>query len=380
MSVVPLLWREIQHRKLNFAAALLAVVAAVAVCVAVVTLCDASQRETTRLMRNLGFNVLIVPKNVNMADFWSEDFAREEMPEEYVHRLAQSRDMSVRHLVARLQKKIEWRGRVVLLTGILPEVPMAHGPQKDPMGLDLPRGTAYVGYQLARVLRIKAGDTIEIGGKALRVTRLLDEKGGKDDIRIYAHLHDVQEILGKPGWINEIEALGCLCAGGDGIERIRAELARALPDTQVTEFESIARARSETRFMVERYAAFLIPTVLVACGLWVFLLALSNVRERRVEIGLLRSLGVRSGSIAGLFLGKAALVGLLGALVGYGLGTWVALHFGPRIFPVTAKSFAPLPALLGWALLVAPLLCIVASYLPAMLAVTQDPAEVLREE
>lgn len=380
MSVVPLLWREIQHRKLNFISALFAVVVAVAVCVAIVTLCDASQRETTRLMRNLGFNVLIVPKNVNMTDFWSQDFAEEEMPEEYVHRLAQSRNMSIRHLVARLQKRIEWRGRTVLLTGILPEVPMVHGPQKDPMGLDLPRGTAYVGYQLARALGIKAGDTIEIGAKTLSVTRLLEEKGGKDDIRIYAHLHDVQEILGKPGRINEIEALGCLCAGGTRIERIRADVARALPDTQVTEFESIARARSETRFMVERYAGFLIPTVLVACGLWVFLLALGNVRERRVEIGLLRSLGVGSLSIAGLFLGKAALVGLLGAAVGYGLGTWMALHYGPRIFPVTAKGFAALPALLGWALLVAPLLCIVASYLPAMLAVVQDPAEVLREE
>ena len=55
--------------------AVIAVVVAVALSVAIVTICDASRRETIHLMRNLGFNLLIVPKHTDMADFWSEDFA-----------------------------------------------------------------------------------------------------------------------------------------------------------------------------------------------------------------------------------------------------------------------------------------------------------------
>ncbi|MCD6351059.1 MAG: ABC transporter permease [Armatimonadetes bacterium] len=380
MSVLATLWREIQYRKINFLSAVLAVVVAVAVYVAVATMCDASRRETIRLMRDLGFNLLIVPKSQDMAEFWAQDYATEEMPEDYVFKLATSGVMTVRHLVARLQQKIQWQGRTVLLTGILPEVSMLGRQRKTPMGLTLARGEAFVGYEIARALGIKKGQTIEIGGKKFKVTRVLKQKGSKDDIRLWAHLHDVQEILGKPGRINEIEALGCLCFGAQDVDRIRADVAKALPDTQVTEFESIARARARTRRMVEKYASFLLPVVLFASGLWVFLLALGNVRERRGEIGILRALGVSSFTIAVLFLLKAAMMGVLGALLGFAAGTELALYFGPRIFTITAKQVDMLPNVLLWCLIAAPVLTMLASYGPAMLAVLQDPAAVLREE
>ena len=379
MSVLRLLLREIQHRKLNFLSAVIAIMVAVTLFVAMMTVSDASQRETVRLMRNLGFNLLIVPMDTDMADFWSEDFAREEMPEEYVHRLAESNIMTVRHLVARLQKKIEWQGRKILLTGILPEVPMAHRTQKTPMGLTVRPGTAYVGCELARSMNIQVGETITVGDKQLTVERCLDKKGSKDDIRIYADLHDVQEILGKPGRINEIEALGCLCKGMR-LPQIREDIARVLPETNVTEFQSIAVARAETRAMVEKYAAFVIPVVVLVAAIWIGLLALSNVRERRVEIGVFRATGIGSARIAELFLGKAVLVGLVGAALGFAVGTGLALHFGPRMFPLTAESIAPQSSLLWWVLLGAPFLCVIASYLPAVSAILQDPAEVLREE
>jgi ABC-type lipoprotein release transport system permease subunit len=379
MLILRLLFREVQYRTLNFLLGLIAVVAAVGLFVSVLTLCDASNRETTRLMRDLGFNVLIVPQGTDMADFWSQDFAKEEMPEEYVHRLAQTRELSIRHLIARLQKKIDWRGRKILLTGILPEVPTLHKDDKAPMGLTIPRGQVYVGFELARSMNLKEGEALELGGRRFVVNKCLGEKGSKDDIRIYGHLHDVQAVLGKPGRINEIEALSCQCEG-ERLPRIRQEIARALPDTQVTEFRSIAVARAEQREMVEKYTAFLSPAVLLVGALWVGLLAWSNVRERRGEIGLWRALGVGSGPIAALFIGKAVVLGLVGAGLGFALGTWLALHVGPQVFPLTAPKIAPLFPLLGWSLVAAPLVCAVASYLPALAAVAQDPAEVLREE
>jgi putative ABC transport system permease protein len=379
MSVVRLLVREIQHRKLNFLLGLVTVVSAVALFVAILTMCDASERETTRLMRDLGFNVLILPEATDMADFWSEDFAKEEMPEEYVHRLAQSDTITIRHLVARLQKKINWRNRSVLLTGILPEVHMSHLPEKPPMGVTIPRGKVYVGYELVRSMGLKTGDSIEVGGKSFVIDKCLIEKGSKDDIRIYGQLHDVQEILGKPGAINEIEALSCRCEG-ERLPRIRADLAEALPGTQVIEFRSQAVARAETRQMVEQYSAFIIPAVLIVAAVWIALLTLSNVRQRRTEIGILRAMGVGSGRIAGLFLGKAVVIGLLGAGLGFVVGTAMAREFGPNIFPLTANKIAPMYSLLYWSVLGAPLLCALASYLPTIVAITQDPAAVLREE
>lgn len=381
MSILRVLLREIQYRKLNFLSAMVAVMVAVALFVGVITVSDASRRETKRLMRDLGFNLLILAEDTDMAGFWSRGYAEEELPEEYVTRLDNLGAMTIRHLVARLQQEIEWRGRKILLTGVIPERRARKGAA---MGLNIPRGQAYVGFALSRAMNIKVGETITVGDKQLTIKRCLPEKGNKDDIRLYAHLHDVQEILGKPGRINEIEALGCLCFGGRQLARIREDVAKALPDTQVTEFKSIAVARAETRAVMDKYAAFVIPVVFLGSVIWVGLLALGNVRERRGEIGIFRAMGVDSGRIAVLFLGKAVILGLTGAGLGFGLGLGLAQQLGPHIFPFTFNNIAWgstswLP-LLRWSLAIGPLLCVVASYLPTVLAVAQDPAEVLKEE
>jgi len=373
------MWREILHRKPAFVAATLAVALALALAVSVVTLCEASKRETIRLMRNMGFNVLIVPQGVDMADFWSEDFARKEMPEEYVRRLGQTPGLHIQHLVARLQKRVEWRGRKILLTGILPEVQPTYMEKKSPMGPAIPPGQVYLGHELWQSAALEEGDQVEVGGRAFTVARCLPEDGSKNDIRIFAHLHDVQDVLGKPGAINEIEALSCQCQG-DRLATIRADLAWALPGTQVTETRSRAVAREETRQMVARYASLTIPAVVLVCAVLVGVLALLNVRERRVEIGILRASGVGPASIGALFLGKAAVTGLIGAALGFALGTCAAVQYGPDVFPLTARQIQPDYALLLWALAGCPAVCVLAAYLPALEAILQDPAPVLAQE
>ena len=370
-----MLLREMAHRKLNFLLGLISVAAAVALFVGVLTMSDASQRETTRLMRDMGFNILIVPKDADMFQFLGEEFADEEMPEEYVDRLATSKRILVRHIVAMLQQKITWRGRKILLKGVLREAK----EKGAPMGYNIPRGKVCVGFRVAQSFGIKEGDTVNILGKEFIVERCLQESGSRDDIRIYGHLHDVQEVLGKAGRINAIEALGCRCEGSR-LATIRESIASTLPDTAVTELRSIAEARDKTRKMVEKYAAFIIPTVFLVCAAWVGLLSLSNVRERRQEIGILRALGFGSGRIALLFLGRAILLGLIGAVVGFALGTGLALQFGPAIFRLTAQKISPAFPLLVWSAVGSPALCALASYLPAIVAITQDPAVILRGE
>jgi len=378
MSTFRLITKELRHRVLNFLLGLLAISAAVALFIALLTMGRASEREAVRLMRDMGFNLRILPRDTEMEDFWATDFAANEMPEEYVYRLASEPGLAVNHLVATLQKKVTWRDRQVLMTGILPEV-QPPGMPKSPMGFTIEPGTVYVGYELARGLGLSSSDEIELFGKRFTIARCLAESGSKDDIRIYGHLHDIQQVLGKPGKINEIKALHCLCNGGD-LATLRDNLARSFPDTQVVEFRSIALARAETRRMVEKYAAFIMPAVMVVCAAWVGVLAMINVRERRHEIGIMRALGFGSGRIASLFLGKAVLIGILGAGVGFAVGTGLALRFGPGIFKVTAQGISPLYGLLWWSVIAAPAFAALASFLPTVVAVTQDPAVTLIEE
>ena len=121
-----------------------------------------------------------------------------------------------------------------------------------------------------------------------------------------------------PGVVNEIQALECYCAdvGVDNLARLRAELESIVPEGQVLRMDAMAETREKQRRMSEDYFAMLLPWVLAACAGIVALLTAINVRERRAEIGILRALGHGSGRIAGLFLGKAAFIGIDGALVG----------------------------------------------------------------
>ncbi|MCL5019637.1 MAG: hypothetical protein M1426_04060 [Patescibacteria group bacterium] len=66
MSTFHLILREILHRKLNFLMSVLAIVTAVTFFVTFFPTGDASKRETTRLMRDIGFNLRIIPKETNM--------------------------------------------------------------------------------------------------------------------------------------------------------------------------------------------------------------------------------------------------------------------------------------------------------------------------
>jgi putative ABC transport system permease protein len=157
-------------------------------------------------------------------------------------------------------------------------------------------------------------------------------------------------------------------------------LEKALPEAKVLQQSHLSNARARQRQMSERIAAFTVPTVLLGGALWIGLLTVLNVRERRSEIGLWRALGRGSGSIASLFLLKMALLGLFGALAGFGIGTWIALERGADIFQVTRAALLPDTTFLGWLAVATPLFSAGAAFLPAMLAVAQDPADSLRSD
>lgn len=383
IGIVQLILKEAFHRKLNFALSLSAVSITVALFVTYMTTAEASKRETKRVTRDMGFNLRIIPRETDMDDFWAAGFSEFTMSEETVHRFA-SYDgvfMSYNHLVAVLQKTYSLKGREVLLTGLSPAITAAK-QKKQPMGFEIESGTLHLGYRVAERLKLKKGDTLDLTGNTFTIERAMVESGSEDDIRVYGRLSDVQRILKLEGKINEIKAIDCLCLTADEnpLQVLRSELGKALPEAKVIQMRSISDARAKQRQTADRYFGFMSPFLLIVCAGWVCVLAILNVRERRSEIGVLRALGHGSDRIAGLFLGRAVLIGVAAALVGYALGAVLALNVGPEIFKVTAKAVRVETALLGWALLVAPAFSALASFIPAMLAVTLDPAVTLRQD
>ncbi|MFT6619607.1 MAG: ABC-type lipoprotein release transport system permease subunit [Limisphaerales bacterium] len=381
MSTPGLIFKEMGHRRWSTLLALLAVVTAVGFSVAFFTTGEASQRETRRNMRDIGQNLRIISKATDMGAFWDNDYSSVMMPEEWIKRFEKVTGLFYSHLSATLKQRIEWDGDPALISGMAAEV--APPDRKKPsMTFNIKPGEIFLGYQLVKKRGLKKQNKVTIRGKEFVIAGTLAEAGTDDDIRIYMHLKDAQEILGVTGKINEIQALDCYCRNPDldTLTVLREQLAEVLPEAQVIKMQAIALAREKQRTMMDDYFNLIMPLVVVACGLLIGVLAMLNTRDRREEIGILRALGFGTPQIATLFLGKAVLLGLIGAGLGFAIGTGWALHYGPDIFKLTVKKLQPMYPLLYWSFLLAPLFAAVSSFIPAMLAVAQDPAETLRPD
>jgi putative ABC transport system permease protein len=421
MNILQLTLKEITRRKLNFLLGMMSVVLAVTILVGSLTMLKghdirtsqiiAQKEEETKqrmvvleddyrkIMKNLGFNLLLLPKDQNLGDLYADDFASKYMSEETVSKLSASKILTIRHLLPSLQQKIKWpeQQRTIILIGTRGEVPFLHRDPKEPILIAVPKGSAIVGHELAVTLNLQAGDAIKLLGKSFNIKKCNEERGSKDDITIWIDLQEAQQLFKKPDLINAILALKCFCAGNE-ISQIRKEISVILPDVQIIEqgTKVITRAEARDRAVLEaqqalqaevlnrqrmrneqeRFSSILVPLVLLASGIWIGLLFVNNVRERKSEIGILRAIGVRANKILFLFLSKALVMGTVGAVIGYFAGLFSGLikqGFSSPKMLLDAQLFV-------LALLLALLLSILASWVPAFLASRQDPAEVLREE
>lgn len=207
--------------------------------------------------------------------------------------------------------------------------------------------------------------------------------------------------------VSAILALECNCQTPDRLGEIREEVAKILPGTKVIERGSQALARAAARNQAkasaeenkqaaeknkqaaeenqeaalakleqhEDLAALLTPLVLLGCGVWIAVLSLANVRQRAEEIGILRAIGWRSWQIMGLFLGKAVILGLMGAVIGYACGFAVTVAWNGGSLDQTQLFDR---WLLFATLVLAPLLSALASWIPALTAARNDPAVILQ--
>jgi len=425
MSIWRLVIKEILHRKLNFGLGLLSVVVASACMVGALTLLRRhdirtaqiialKEAETTekmrklqddyrKIMKKLGFNLLILPKDQDVGDLYADGYVSQYMPEEYVNRLAQSRIMLVRHLLPILQQRLKWpeKQRTIVLTGVRGEVPLIHRTQKEAMLDPVPAGSMVVGYELARSLKLSVADKVTLLGRQFTISKCYPERGNKDDITVWINLEQAQELLDKAGKINGIMALQCFCPV-DNMAEVRSEITGILPDVRVIELGGKVLIRAEARQTakvaarqaieaekknrallrgeIETLAAVLVPLVIVGCALWIGFLAFSNVRERRSEIGILRAFGMRARQILIIFLSKAILMGLFGVILGCLIGFVVGTAWGPA--PLTTETFQkPFdPTLFFLVLVLFPVLSGLAGWIPAVIAAQQDPVIVLRQE
>jgi len=359
---------------------------------------DALENEARVFAKSLGFNILIYNANQRLATFHAEDVNTHYLTTAQARALAASNFPLLNHHLPFLRHRYRLPefGGDVIIAGLEGEIYIKRRFQ-EPLEVRIEPGEVQLGYTVAERLKKKAGDAITIGEEQYSIKLCRKQLGTKDDIVIFMNLSDAQSLLGLTDKISGILALSCNCEAGD-VTPIRTGVRKIIPGAEVVEFAVRAKARQRARVAIQEAAAAEVSDIVKArmllrdqlkrfsvifAGLMVsaaavllFFLYSHNVKERRHEIAILRTLGVRTPQIYVLFICKAALLAVVGSLAGY-VG---ALMLVQEITGDTSFSSLWATSLLLELLIAANLISISASLVPAMIAAGRDPGIILNED
>jgi len=309
------------------------------------------------------------------------------------------------NLSPKLSIPIEIRGRKTVLTGILPKnefkskatwqgilgvfsKPEGCGTIADIPGLtdskknqvrkrvvdDLAENAVLVGGDIAQILGLKEGDALDMLNKTFRVEAVLPMTGTVDDNRIFAHLHTVQVLSNRKSALNVIEIIGCCSEISKGLIQ---KLNKLLPDAKVVTITQIVSTQINTNKMMNNLSLLLLIIIIVIGGAGIANYMFANVYERRREIGILTAMGAKPGWIVKLFLLKSLLIGLTGGIIGYILGTLIAIVLGPKLAEIPVL---PMPILAVYGIIISVLVSLTASIWPIVRATKVDPHVIMQEE
>ena len=136
----------------------------------------------------------------------------------------------------------------------------------------------------------------------------------------------------------------------------------------------IAETMADVQNMMSLLLGGIAAISLLVGGIGIMNVMLVSVTERTREIGIRKAIGAPRSSIMLQFLIEAAIVSLLGCLLGI-IGSWVAV----RIISIIGEtSYSLSMGVVGVAILFSSLIGIVFGIYPAGKAASKDPIEALR--
>jgi putative ABC transport system permease protein len=251
------------------------------------------------------------------------------------------------------------------------------------------------GSKLALQARLAVGDQIEIGGRKLRISGILNT-GGSEDQAIVAPLHIVQAILGQPNAVRRV-SVSALTKPEDAFARkdpanmspavrdrwycspyansIAYQLREVLPNVRVEQIRQVEQNQGKVLSRVSGLMLLLTLAALLAAALAVSAAMAATILERRQEVGLMKSLGAGNSAVASLFLTEAGLLALTGGLIGFLAGAVLAQRIGQSIF---GSAIVVHPVVLAIVLCAAIIVTFAGSAGAVRKAMQFDPAVVLR--
>ncbi len=233
---------------------------------------------------------------------------------------------------------------------------------------------AVASSELATKMGWKVGDRINLTGDIFPInpefTLVGIFKSPDADETFYFSRKYLKEAMGTSSRADEIGAFLVQADSADSVERIAKQV-----DEMFASSPNQTKSESERAFQLS-FASFIgnIKVFLfVICGAVTFTILLvtgntmaMSVRERIREVGILKTLGYKPSVILGIILGEAAIISLLGGVLGLLLASFMTavVRSGPAFLQgLKTLSISPL---VGFAcLLLALLIGVLSSLVPA---------------
>ncbi|HEU5335530.1 MAG TPA: FtsX-like permease family protein [Terriglobales bacterium] len=230
-----------------------------------------------------------------------------------------------------------------------------------------------LGEALAKKLGVRPGGQIALNGQNHHIAGILSA-GAAEDNEVVAPLHVAQQILGRPGAVRRV-LVSALTKPEDALalrdpksmspamlerwscspypQSIAYVLQQALPHSRVEPIRQVANTEGTVLTRIKGLMLLITLAALLASALAVSAAMATAMFERRGEIGLMKALGAGNAAVASIFLTEAALLALLGGIVGFFCGSFLAREIGHSIFDsqITVEPVL-FPVLLGIATLV----------------------------
>ncbi|RII25040.1 MAG: ABC transporter permease [Geobacter sp.] len=239
-------------------------------------------------------------------------------------------------------------------------------------------GETVVGSDLATRLKLKAGDTLELVGKAqtvkLRISGIVSS-GGEEDGLLFLALPELQQALGLDGQLTLVRLM--VTAGGDSLKKSAFALQSLLPTAKVNEVRQTARTSEGLLAKVKLLMFMVTAVVLVSAGSSVAGTMSTTVLERGKEIGLMKAMGGTRWEVMLIFCGEAVVLGVLGGVAGYLFGTVISQFITKTVFSSSAEL---IPWFAGISLGVSLFLALLGSVGPMIAVFKLDPVRSLRGE
>ncbi len=359
MKFTSMIWKELRERPTAMFTSVLAILLGVTALVAIRNVTVFSEQEVAGKLDALGANVLVLPKGVTLQNCYAADMHDETIPEEHVAELVMAGLTGVEGVSPKLCVPISLGDKSATLTGILPQaelqamaawqggqlfkkhagckakITVANAKDDAPEALarkrtiqDLGESDVVIGAEVASGFGLATGDSVELLGESFTVLTALEPTGTIDDSRIFAHLHTVQRLSGAGEVVNVIEVMGCCEDVANGLV---GQLSSMLPDSKVVTIANVVETQVSINRMMTRLSYLFLAILIAVGGASMASAMYSNVMERRREIGTLMAAGATPRFVTRLFLVKAGLLGLVGGIGGYVVGSGVSVNSGPEL-------------------------------------------------